>query len=140
MKYGFFPGCTYIGSAGYMESTKAVSQILKTELVEIEDWNCCGATIYWSLEGLPALMLPARLMALAEKQNFKELVNVCNACYATLRKAQDKLSEDEGLMEKVNGALAEEDLSYTGGVKIRHYLEVVVNDLDPEEIIALPFP
>ena len=134
MKYGFFPGCTFKGAAGYKESTEAVSQILQTELVEIEDWNCCGATSYWSLEDLPALILPARVMALAEKHNFKEVVNVCNACYSTLRKAQDKLAEDERLMEQVNEALAEETLSYTGSTKIRHYMEVVVNDLDPDEI------
>ena len=134
MKYGFFPGCTYKGSAGYKESTEAVSQILGTELVEIEGWNCCGATSYWSLEDLPALVLPARVMALAEKQNFKEVVNVCNACYSTLRKAQDKLAKDERLMEQVNEALAEEALSYTGSIKIRHYMEVLVNDLDPHEI------
>jgi len=134
MKYGFFPGCTYKGSAGYKESTEAVSQILHTELVEIEGWNCCGATSYWSLEDLPAVVLPARVMALAEKQDFKEVVNVCNACYSTLRKAKDKLDEDEGLMAQVNEALAEEDLHYTGSTKIRHYMEVLVNDLDPDDI------
>jgi heterodisulfide reductase subunit B2 len=134
MKYGFFPGCTYKGSAGYKESTEAVSNILGTELVEIEGWNCCGATSYWSLEDLPALVLPARVMALAEKQGFKEVVNVCNACYSTLRKAQDKLAKDERLMAQVNEALAEEALTYTGSTKIRHYMEVLVNDLDPHEI------
>jgi len=134
MKYGFFPGCTYEGSAGYKESTEAVSQILHTELVEIEGWNCCGATSYWSLEDLPAVVLPARVMALAEKQDFKEVVNVCNACYSTLRKAQDKLAKDERLMAQVNEALAEEGLSYTGSTKIRHYMEVLVNDLDPDDI------
>jgi heterodisulfide reductase subunit B2 len=134
MRYGFFPGCTYKGSAGYKESTEAVSQILDTELVEIEGWNCCGATSYWSLEDLPALVLPARVMALAEKQGFEEVVNVCNACYSTLRKAQDKLAGDEELTAQVNVALAEEGLRYTGGTRIRHYMEVLVNDLDPQEI------
>jgi heterodisulfide reductase subunit B2 len=134
MRYGFFPGCTYKGSAGYKESTEAVSRILETELVEIDGWNCCGATSYWSLEDLPALVLPARIMALAEKQGFKEVVNVCNACYSTLRKAQDKLAGDDRLMAQVNEALAEESLTYTGGTKVRHYMEVLVNDLEPREI------
>ncbi|MCK5553399.1 MAG: CoB--CoM heterodisulfide reductase iron-sulfur subunit B family protein, partial [Deltaproteobacteria bacterium] len=134
-KYSYFPGCTSHSTAvEYGLSTKAVLKVLGVELVEIEDWNCCGATSYWSLEDLPALILPARVMALAEKQNFKEVVNVCNACYSTLRKAQDKLAKDEKLMEQVNKSLAEETLTYTGSTKIRHYMEVVVNDLDPEEI------
>ncbi|MBF0450813.1 MAG: CoB--CoM heterodisulfide reductase iron-sulfur subunit B family protein [Candidatus Magnetomorum sp.] len=134
MKYGFFPGCTYSSSAGYKESTEAVSKILGTELIEIEDWNCCGATSYWSTQDIPAYVLPARIMALAEKQNLKQIVNVCNACYSTLRKAKEKLSKDNELLEKVNISLAEEKLKYSGKVTIRHYLEVIVNDLKPEDI------
>ncbi|MCK5784616.1 MAG: CoB--CoM heterodisulfide reductase iron-sulfur subunit B family protein [Desulfobacterales bacterium] len=134
MKYGFYPGCTYAGSAGYKESTEAVSHILDTELVEIQDWNCCGATTYLSTKDLSAYVLPARVMALAEKQNFKEIVTVCSACYSTLRKVSEKLASNEELLKNVNIALSEEGLHYTGPVKIRHYIEVVVSDLDTEMI------
>jgi heterodisulfide reductase subunit B len=134
MKYGFFPGCTYSSSAGYKESTEAVSKILGTELIEIVDWNCCGATSYWSTQDITAYVLPARIMALAEKQNLKQIVNVCNACYSTLRKAKEKLSKDNKLLETVNIALAEEGLKYSQQVVIRHYLEVIVNDLEPDDI------
>ncbi|OQX62950.1 MAG: hypothetical protein B5M56_04485 [Desulfococcus sp. 4484_241] len=134
MKYGFFPGCSYKGAAGYKESTEAVCRVLGIELEEIQDWNCCGATSYWSTESLKAYVLPARIMALAEKQGFSEIVNVCNACYSTLRKAQEKLSGDETLKEKVNLALAEEGLEYTGNFKIRHLMEVIVNDIGTDKI------
>ena len=134
MKYGFFPGCSYKGAAGYKESTEAVSQLLGIELVEIKDWNCCGATSYWSTQSLEAYVLPARIMALAEKQKFSEIVNVCNACYSTLRKAHEKLTQDSDLKQKVNLALAEEGLTYSGNLKIRHFMEVIVNDLKADDI------
>jgi len=134
MKYGFFPGCSYKGAAGYKESTEAVCRLLGIELVEIQDWNCCGATSYWSTQSLKAYVLPGRIMALAEKQGFSEIVNVCNACYATLRKAHEKLIKDSDLKKKVNIALAEEGLAYSGNLKIRHLMEVIVNDLDADDI------
>ncbi len=134
MKYGFFPGCSYKGAAGYKESTEAVSRLLGIELVEIRDWNCCGATSYWSTQSLEAYVLPARIMALAEKQGVAEIVNVCNACYFTLRKAHERLARDNDLNQKVNLALAEEGLKYTGNLNIRHFMEVIVNDLNPDDI------
>ena len=134
MKYGFFPGCSFEGAAGYKESTEAICRELDIELVEIKDWNCCGATSYWSTQDLKSYVLPARTMALAEKQNFSQIMNVCNACYSTLRKAAAKLDEDEELREKVNSALNEEGLEYTGNLEIRHFMEILVNDFDANEI------
>ena len=134
MKYGFFPGCSYKGAAGYKASTEAVSKLLDIELVEIKDWNCCGATSGWSTKDLEAYVLPARTMALAEKQGFSEIVNVCNACYSTLRKANEKMAQDKDLTKKVDMALEEEGLFYNGGIKIRHLLEVIVNDVPHEDI------
>jgi heterodisulfide reductase subunit B len=134
MKYGFFPGCSYKGAAGYRESTEVVLQTLGIELAEITDWNCCGATSYWSTQRLSAYVLPARIMALAQKQGYSEIVNVCNACYATLRKANERLAEDAELLGKVNLALGEEGLCYTGALKIRHLMEVLMHDMDAEAI------
>ena len=37
-------------------------------LEEIEDWNCCGATEYWSVHQLKAHALVGRNLALAEQQ------------------------------------------------------------------------
>ena len=70
MKYGFFPGCAYSSSAGYKESTEMVNRSLGITLKEINDWNCCGATVVFSLDAFKSLVLAARILALAEKQGF----------------------------------------------------------------------
>ena len=45
MKYAYYPGCSGHGtSVEYEISTRAVCNALNMDLVEIEDWNCCGST------------------------------------------------------------------------------------------------
>ncbi|MBA3031377.1 MAG: disulfide reductase [Desulfobacteraceae bacterium] len=132
MKYGFFPGCAYKTAAGYEESVNAVNSLLGIELVEIRDWNCCGATAAFSREENSALALAARIMALAEQQGFSEIVTVCNACYATLKKAEHKLSGNPQRLKKVNGFLKADGLTLNQPVPVRHYLDVLIEDIPLE--------
>ena len=50
MKIGFYPGCSLNGtSREYNESVKALAQVMGLELIELKDWNCCGATAAHSM-------------------------------------------------------------------------------------------
>ena len=50
MKIGFYPGCSLKGSSReYNESVIAIAKALDIELIEIKDWNCCGATAAHSM-------------------------------------------------------------------------------------------
>jgi heterodisulfide reductase subunit B len=43
--YSYFPGCSLEKMAlSYHQSTMETTRELGVELVELEDWNCCGAT------------------------------------------------------------------------------------------------
>ncbi len=123
MKTVFYPGCTLKSAAGYQESIEAVLEALEMEVPEVEDWNCCGATAYFSLDEMAALVLPARVMAIAEEMGADQVVTPCNACYATLRKARAILAEEEDLKEKVNKALGVEGKLYRGRIQVRHLLD-----------------
>ena len=123
MKTVFYPGCTLKSAAGYQESIEAVLEALEMEVPEVEDWNCCGATAYFSLDEMAALVLPARVMAIAEEMGADQVVTPCNACYATLRKARAILAEEEDLKEKVNKALGIEGKLYRGRIQVRHLLD-----------------
>jgi heterodisulfide reductase subunit B2 len=143
VKYGFFPGCAYKTAAGYKESVDAVNRHIGIELVEIDDWNCCGATAAFSINGKNAMDLAGRVLALAEAQGFKEIVTTCNACYATLQKAVSKFNHSPGLMEKVNTDLEKEKLTLTRTLPVRHYMDVLIDDVPesawPENSQNLPF-
>ncbi len=140
-RYAFYPGCSLKTAAGYKESIEFVARRLGVELVELPDWNCCGATVAFSIHEVEALAMAARVMAIAESQGFDQLVTPCNACYSTLRKAK-KIMEEEGLIQQISSLLQEEGKSYSGRVEIRHVVEVFARDVEGEELeaaISLPF-
>lgn len=139
MKYGYYPGCSLEhNAASYHTSCMAVARTLGFELMEIEDWNCCGATEYVSLNLIASYTLIARNLAQTTKSDgIRQLVAPCSACYLNLRKCDKYMGENSKLAETVNLALAEAGLSYKPGtVRVRHILDVIVNDIGLEAISA----
>jgi heterodisulfide reductase subunit B len=118
----------------------AIKDPLGLDLVEIDDWNCCGATEYLSISLTPAYALIARNLALAKKQanGTKTLVASCSACYLNLAKADHYMEERPLLEENVNNALGAGGLHYKpGSLTIRHLLDVIINDIGLEKIRSL---
>lgn len=137
MKYAYYPGCSLEkNAAAYGDSFKAVIGVLSQELVELDDWSCCGATEYFSLDPLPAYALLARNLALVPRE-MTELVAPCSACYLNLYKTEHNMGLYPQLSQDVNTALAEAKLSYKPGtVHVRHALDILVNDVGYDAITA----
>lgn len=133
MKYGFFPGCAYQTAAGYKESVDQVNRRIGVRLEEISDWNCCGATAAFSMDAANGLALAGRVLALAHAQGYQEVVTVCNACYATLQKAVSVFGDAPDAKEDVNRRLKRENLSLTRVPPVRHYMDVLIEDV-PEAV------
>ena len=132
--YTYYPGCSSEATGvGLDLSSRAISQPLEIELIELEDWNCCGSTPYGSLDKEESVLVAARNLALAEKTGL-DLVTPCSSCCVTLYGANLALKEAAGLMQRVNDALAVADLKYEGKVRVRHLTEVLVSDVTPEVI------
>ena len=133
--YTYFPGCSSSegGAKAYGWSTQAVSKVLDIELVELNDWNCCGSTPYSSVEELASFCLSSRNLALAEKRGF-DLVTPCSSCYVILNRTNSHLKQYPHLKAQVDEALAAGGLEYHGTVRVRHLLDVVVNDIGYNEI------
>ena len=137
-KYLFYPGCSMHKNAiSYLDSLMVIRPDLDIGLEEIEDWNCCGATEYWSVHQLKAHALVGRNLALAEKQanGSNTLVAGCSACYLNLAKTANYLEDDKLLRGQVSEALAAGGLHYTpGSLEIRHLLDIIFNDVGLEKI------
>ena len=132
--YAYYPGCASEGTGiGQGLSVKAIANPLDIELKEIEDWTCCGATPYSSINEAESLVIAARNLALAEKTGL-DLVTPCSGCFVTLCGANLHLQEDSQLMKQVNEALAVANLEYQGNVRVRHLVDVLLNDVTPEVI------
>ena len=128
--YAFYPGCSFEGAGGYAESLFAVCGVLGIDLPELEEWNCCGATMFKGASSTEGTALAARNFALAVAAGCSEVVVPCNACYATLLAEKAKLKHADGeLRQRIARALAATGLELTTAVTVRHVLDVIVEDI-----------
>lgn len=134
LRYPYYPGCSLQhGNHAYEVSAKAIARVLDFELDEIDDWNCCGATEYFSINRLPAYALVARNLARAQREGATELIVPCSACFLNLYKTDKNMKRFPALGEKVNQALAAGNLHYDAGtIRVRHLLEMVATDIGLE--------
>lgn len=129
--YTYFSGCSCSSEGGaraYSWSIQAVSRALDSELIELDDWNCCGSTPSGSVDELGAFCMSARDLALAEKRGL-DLVTPCSACYVILNRTNSYLKQYPKLKTEVDEALAAGGLAYHGTVRVRHALDVFTRDI-----------
>lgn len=126
MKYAFYPGCTQESTAEeFGLSSEAVCRALGIELEEIPDWNCCGASSGHFVDDELAHALPARNLAIAEKQGLDTAI-VCAACYLRLRATRQKVRESSEFRKKIADKIG---LAYEAKHDVKHLLDIIVNDL-----------
>jgi len=89
MKYSYYPGCSMEGTGiEYHKSLTYVNGAIGMEFMEIPDWNCCGATAGHAVSKELGAALPARNVALCERQNLGlPIVVPCAACYSRMKYA-----------------------------------------------------
>jgi len=132
--YQYYPGCSVKGTGkAYEESLLAVFEALGIGLEELGDWNCCGATAYMSIDEGEAFVLAGRNLALAERKA-SDLVAPCSACYLVLNKTQEQIKAYPEVRRRVGAALAAGGLAYKGRARVRHPLDVLVNDVGLETL------
>jgi heterodisulfide reductase subunit B len=135
MKYAYFPGCSLKGlGRAYEESLLPVMRHLGVELAELDDWNCCGATAYMSVDEAKAAVLAARNLAIAEKAGSHDLVTPCSACYLVLNKAKHNVADFPDIRQTVHRALRSARLAFSGSTAVRHPLDILVHDVGLEVI------
>jgi len=106
----------------YEMSVREVMPRLGVELVDLENASCCGTPVQ-SINMYAAVYLAIRNIAIAEKMGFTDLLAVCNGCHLSLFEASHFLTHDEKLREEINTLLKEEELHYSGKIKIWHTID-----------------
>ncbi|KKM12310.1 heterodisulfide reductase subunit B [Clostridiales bacterium PH28_bin88] len=131
MKYAYYPGCS-LESTGleYDLSARAVAKHLGVELWEIPEWNCCGASAAHSTNHLLALALPARNLAIAEKEGLDVAVP-CAACFNRMKHTEAAVRESAATRETVADVI---EMDYKGGNSAYALLDVLVNRVGVEAI------
>ena len=127
MKYLYYPGCSQKSSAkSYEMSFLAVCELLGMELIELEDWNCCGTTIAISVNKMVSSFLGSRNLGLASQRKLP-LVTPCPSCYVSLRRILKESKENETQFNEINELLAEEHLAFSTDLEVFHSLEFLVS-------------
>jgi heterodisulfide reductase subunit B len=144
MKYHYYPGCSLEGTAReYDMATRAVMASTGAQLLEVDDWNCCGAGAAESYSYYLSLALPARNLAIADTyQDIRDILVPCSACYLNLKKVEEKTRREPELFDKLNRILMDDRLEFKGQVHVRHLLDILANDLGADTLgskIKKPF-
>ena len=122
MDIGYYPGCALHGSSNdYEKSVRACLGALDARLKELDDWICCGATAAHSLNHTLSVALPARNLALAERDGVGEVLAPCPMCSMELLKARRELAASKVLREKISTIV---ELNVEGKTDVLNLIQV----------------
>jgi heterodisulfide reductase subunit B len=142
--YAFYPGCT-LHSTGveFGLSTDLVCDALDIDLLEIPDWNCCGASSAHSMDHTLFLALPARNLAQAQllpttgqdthDNDPLDLAIPCAACYSRTAAAHLALQNDPAFRAQMEQTL---DFSFQDRIRPRNLLDILANDFSQQQLSA----
>ena len=132
MKLFYYPGCTLKSKAlAFDQSARATAGALGIELVEMENFTCCGALYPQTTENLMPLLAPARILVQAQRMGSEHLMTLCSFCYNTLKRANKTLKEDVRTRTTLSEFLEE---PYEGNVNVVHLLEVLRDSIGYETL------
>lgn len=133
MKYALFLGCTVpVRALNYELSARKVAHKLGIELVDINDFSCCGFPVK-SVDRDTFLLMAAKNLSLAEEKDL-DLVSLCSACTSILTEANKELKEEESLRKKINNKLSVLGRKYEGKIEVKHFTRVLYEDVGLEKI------
>lgn len=117
----------------YDASARQVAKTLDIELLDLKNAVCCGTVNIKAVDIKTWILLGAKNLALAEKENL-DLVTLCNGCFSTLKDSKHLLDTKPELREEINEVLKDLDLEYRGTIKVKHFIEILYEDLGLEYI------
>lgn len=140
MKYAYYPGCSGHGtSVEYEASTRAVCNALNMDLVEIEDWNCCGSTPAHSVSHELSGALAARNLLQAAKTGADCVISPCPSCSSNLKMARHRM-QNPAFKAKVDELLdASTPANADGGADLMEtysVLQAIVENVGVENIVS----
>ena len=123
MDIGYYPGCALHGSSNdYGSSVRECLAALGVNLRELDDWICCGATAAHSLNHLLAVALPARNLAIAERDGLPDLLAPCPMCSMELLKSAAAMAASDDLRRQVSDIV---ELDIKGDTRVINLIQII---------------
>ena len=131
MEIPYYPGCTLnTKGKGFDNSARASARALGLELVELEEWNCCGATFPLLVDNMLDLAGPAQVL-ISARQAGQRLAVACSTCYNVLKRTNKVIRENEDSREKLNFFL---EADYTGDLEVLDLLQIVRDEIGFDKV------
>jgi heterodisulfide reductase subunit B len=134
MRYAYYPGCASESTARDLHASSiAVAEAVGMDFIEPDGWVCCGATAAHQTDRILATSLPAANLLLAQQMGLDMVVH-CAACYSRLKAANHEITTHPEIRQKVAQVIG---LDYDGSVKVRHFIEVLLEDIGTDRLHGL---
>ena len=136
MIYNYSPGCTLSTKAKELDNAaRRAAKVLGFPLVELPDWQCCGAVYPMAPDAIAERLSAVRALV-AARANGGVLVTLCSACYHVIKRVNHDMATNAEIRKKVNNYL-QLDEPYAGETKVLHYLEVLRDEIGWEKLAQL---
>lgn len=136
MIYNYYPGCTLSTKAKQLDmAARRAADVLGFPLVELSDWQCCGAVYPMAPDAIAERLSAVRALV-AARNNGGVLVTLCSACYHVIKRVNHDMATNAEIRQKVNAYLQLEE-PYAGETKVMHYLEVLRDEIGWEKLAQL---
>ena len=133
-RYALFLGCTIPArQPNYELSARKALTKLGIELVDLAETTCCAPPPVRSIDLETSLAVAAYNICLAEEAGL-DLVTLCSGCFESLSVANNMLKGDEHLKNRINRVLSEVGKEFLGSRNVKHYLQVLVEDVGVERL------
>ena len=124
MVFSYYPGCTLKTKAKELdEYARKSAQALGVELIELPEWQCCGAVYPMAKDEIATKLSAVRALDSAKGLK-QELVTLCSACHHVLKRVNNDMRTNDDIRMKVNNYLKLEE-DYAGEATVLHYLEML---------------
>ncbi|MEG2343178.1 MAG: heterodisulfide reductase-related iron-sulfur binding cluster, partial [Acidaminococcaceae bacterium] len=105
MIYNYYPGCTLSTKAKELDLyARRAAERLGFPLVELPEWQCCGAVYPLAQDEIATRLAAVRALA-AASANGGTLVTLCSACHHVLKRVNHDMATNVELRNKINAYL-----------------------------------
>ena len=134
MNYQLYTGCVIPARLPFIESSsRKIFERLGISTSDIKGFSCCpDPTGMPALDETSWLAMGARNLCIA-KNNGGNVLSLCSGCTETLKTVDHMLEADSKKREEINKILSKIGKQYVGSINIKHFAQVLYENLDKIE-------
>ncbi len=138
MEIAYFLGCIMNNRyPGVEKATRILFDALDYELKDMEGASCCPAPgVFGSFDEETWATIGARNLTIAEDMGL-DIMTECNGCFGSLTECNHMLKENDEKREKINANLAEINREFKGTINVKHFAQILRDDVGFEQLASL---